>query len=335
MNPDQRVVQEAIAWMVTLQSGTASLEDHAACQRWQAQDAQHALAWERLRGLAQPVQQIPPALAMQTLGNATRTAQQVQALLQRRQALKMLLLVTGSAGVLGLGYKHVPWQPMLAQYTTRVGQKKRVMLADGTEVMLNTATALDSDFDASTRRLRFYHGEILLTTGPESHVHQASALAANTAHRPFIVETAQGSLRALGTRFLVRQREHGIGLAVFEGAVEVNNGGQRQIVQAGQQLAFSRARIGAVQGLNPDASAWMDGLLIARAMPLADFLQELNRYRRGHISVDPALAQLTISGVFPLQQPERVLQAVQETLPVRLVQYWHYWVRVLPLQAQS
>ncbi|WP_025869753.1 FecR domain-containing protein [Methylobacillus glycogenes] len=335
MHPDQRVVEEAIAWMVTLQSGHASTEDHAACLRWQAQHPQHKLAWERLRDLSQPMQQVAPApaikhLAMQTLADNARTEQKVQALMQRRQALKLLLLVSGSAGLLGLGYKQLPWQPMLAQYTTRVGQNKRVMLADGTELLLNTATALDSDFDASTRRLRFYHGEVLLTTGHESPAQQA-----NTAHRPFIVETAQGSLRALGTRFLVRQREQGIGLAVFEGAVEVNNGAQRQIVQAGQQLEFSRASIGAVQSLNPDASAWVDGLLIARAMPLGQFLQELNRYRRGHISCDPALAQLTISGVFPLQQPERVLQAVQETLPVRVVQYWHYWVRVLPPAAQA
>ena len=325
MNPEQRVVDEAISWMVIMQSGNASLEDHAACQRWQAQHPQHALAWERLRGLAQPVQQLPVGIAMQTLGDAQRTSKQVQALMQRRQALKLLLMVAGSASLFGLGYKQLPWRPMLAQYTTRVGQHKRVMLADGSEVFLNTASAMDSEFDASARRLRFYHGEILLTTGRDTHGPASSA-----AYRPFIVETAHGSLRALGTRFLVRQREHGLRLAVFEGAVEINNGLQRQIVQAGQQADYSNTHIAHVNKLDPDASAWLDGLLIVRAMPLPAFLQELNRYRRGHISCDAALAQMTISGVFPLAQPERVLEAVQETLPVRLVQYWHYWVRVLP-----
>lgn len=325
MQPDQHVVEEAIAWMVRMQSGTASLEEQADCQRWQAQHPHHALAWERLRGLAQPAQQLASGVAMQTLGNASRTAQQVQALMQRRQTLKMLLLVAGSASVLGLGYRQLPWRPMLAEYTTRVGQHQRVMLADATEVMLNTASAMDSEYDASTRRLRFYHGEILLTSG-----HEPAGV-----NRPLIVETPHGSLRALGTRFMVRQREHGIRLTVLAGGVEINNGLQQQIIESGQQVDFSRDRIGSTHALDADASAWLDGLLIARSMPLPEFLQELNRYRRGHISCDPALHKMTISGVFPLAQPERVLEAVQDTLPVRLVHYWQYWVRVLPQQAKN
>ena len=48
---DQDVVEQALQWMVTVQSGVSTEAELLACQHWRAQSAQHELAWQRLTGL--------------------------------------------------------------------------------------------------------------------------------------------------------------------------------------------------------------------------------------------------------------------------------------------
>ena len=46
--PSPAVVQQAIAWMVRLQSGSASPGAWDECLRWREAAPEHAMAWERL-----------------------------------------------------------------------------------------------------------------------------------------------------------------------------------------------------------------------------------------------------------------------------------------------
>ncbi|WZB74169.1 FecR domain-containing protein [Achromobacter insuavis] len=82
------------------------------------------------------------------------------------------------------------------------------MLPDGSRVWLNTASAFNRDFQPGLRRLHLVAGEILIETGTDKD-------------RPFVVDTAEGRLRALGTRFTVRQEADATLLAVYQGAVEI------------------------------------------------------------------------------------------------------------------
>ncbi|MGV8783227.1 FecR family protein, partial [Pseudomonas aeruginosa] len=66
----------------------------------------------------------------------------------------------------------------------------QVRLADGTRIDLSSATALDLAYDESLRQAYLWRGEILVESAQSA--------------RPFLVHTAQGSVRALGTRFSVR-----------------------------------------------------------------------------------------------------------------------------------
>ena len=57
---------------------------------------------------------------------------------------------------------------------------------------------------------------------------------------------------------------------------------------------------------------------------------ELNRYHRGHLGVDPRVADLRITGSFPLDNLELALNALPPILPVKVKQLTPWWITVAP-----
>lgn len=301
---DEAVVEQAIAWMVRLQSSGFDTREREACQRWRNAHPDHERVWTRLETLGERFRSIPAPLAHATLDRPASHS------LGRRGALKMIAVLLGGA-LLARGELDQP-QPSFGgeqNFRTAPGERRQLMLMDGTRASLNTDTLVEASFDRSLRRLNLVRGELLLTTAPDPA----------SPRRPFVVDTGHGRVRALGTRFVVR-RENGISrVAVFEGAVEIQlpDGVTRLRLDPGQQVRFSATAIAAVEAAHIDSTAWVDGFLIARQMSLAELVAELARYRPG-LRCDPAVAGLHISGTFPLDDIDRVLLAVEHTLPVRL-----------------
>lgn len=300
---DPRIVREAIEWMVKLQSGTARSHDLEGCELWRMQDPMHDRAMQQLEGLSGNVKSLPKTLVHAVLDSSAAN----QKFHSRRSALKSIALLAG-AGTLALaGYRYAPWQPMMADYRTGVGVRRTIMLADGTQVILNTDSAFDVHFDRQQRLIRLLKGEMLVTTG---HLHGAS--------HPFSVQTAQGNVRALGTRFQVRQLGGDTVVAVYEGAVEIRPDDARQVTSlaAGQELQFSAVKTASITTADPDSTAWSDGVFIAKNIRLEDFAKELNRYRHGYVICDPSVANIMISGVFPLDDPNRAIALLEQTLSI-------------------
>lgn len=312
--PSRAALREAAQWLVRLNSGQARPADWQALAAWRAQDAAHEAAWQRAERLSRTFGAVPAGLGMPVLAQAERTT------VNRRAALRVLALVGTVAPAAYLGWRHMPWQQWTAEHRTATGERRSVTLADGSEVLLNTASALDVVFDATERLLRLRAGEVLVTTAKDS------------AARAFRVETPGGWLRALGTRFAVRLvNEDTVHLAVTEGAVEITpRHGAQRVVQAGEQCRFTAAGIQAPVALGEQALAWVQGVLYADGMRLDDFAAELARYRPGVVRCDPAVAGLRISGAFQLQDTEYILAMLRETLPVQVVTRTRYWVTLVP-----
>ena len=197
----------------------------------------------------------------------------------------------------------IPWRAWAADEYTDIGQQRDITLIDGSRVVLNTDSAINIRFTANERRLQLVRGEILVATNQDS----ASIV------RPFIVETAQSELRPLGTRFTIHQQTTSNRLSVFEGAVEIRlrqDINYRHVVQAGEQVDFSNQGIHEIRPADDTSTAWSNGMIIASSMRLA----ELDRYRPGKLNCDPAVADLRVSGTYPLTDPEDILDALQTTL---------------------
>ncbi|CAB3919596.1 FecR domain-containing protein [Achromobacter ruhlandii] len=310
--PDTAVLEEAAGWLVRCQSETLSAADRAAFERWRGRSAAHAAAWARVEDMLRSFGQVPPDLGARTLRQLERPG--------RRQALRSVagLLLLGPAA--WLAWRALPWHEWSADARTATGEQRRMQLADGTRLLLNTATAVDIQYTAEQRVIWLRAGEILLTTGKDPA----------PVHRPFIVRTAQGSVQALGTRFMVRDERDGIRVAVFDGAVAIRPAASdaQRVLQAGQQTVFDAQRIGPESDADAALASWEDGMLAARNWRLADLVAELARYRRGFLRCDPAVAELRVSGAFPLNDIDAGLRLLEKTLPVRIQRMTPYWVTV-------
>ena len=313
---DPAIVQRASEWMARLWSGEASDDDKAACEQWRAVHPDHERAWNRLQLMEDKLHSIPREIARHALREPAVTAYTT-----RRQALKLLGLITVAGGAMYQVRESDTWEFAFSDYSTQTGEIREIALVDGTHIILNTATAIDVYFDNQERRIILRSGEILITTAPDYA----------TAYRPFRVQSRQGMIEALGTRFIVRQDADVSRVTVFEGAVGIHP--EHAIdtavrVDAGQHTTFSVKQVMSPITVQESTTAWSRGVLVAENMRIADFLAELSRYRSGLLRCDSAVADLRVTGVFPLHDTDRALLNLTLGLPVRVVYRTRYWVTV-------
>lgn len=316
---DRAVARAAAAWLVRLREG-ASPEDMAACEHWRAADPQHERAWQRALRLNEKFRVVPPAVGVPVLGREVR--------IDRRAALKALTALLVATPASYVAWREAPWREWVSDERTATGERRSITLADGTRVDLNTATALDIVFSDTERRLVLNAGEIQVETGADTRDPSAT-------YRPFIVQTRQGRIRALGTRFVVRKDrddDSGTRVAVLESAVEVTPARAeqlRRIISAGEQTRFTAIGSDAPGPADPHLADWTRGVLFADRMRLGDFAAEVGRYRTGVLRCDPAVADLRITGAFQLDNTDSILTALPDTLPVSVVYRTRYWVSIV------
>ncbi len=299
------VARQAAHWQMIMLDAQVSPAQQAACARWRAAAAEHEQAWQKAQRVQARLGLLPPQLAMGTLNR------------ERRQVLKQLLVLAILAPTGYVGYRQFAPQE---RYATAVGERRRLTLADGTVLDLNTDSIVDVVFDQAQRLVMLKRGEILVDSGADPH---------SPHHRPLRVASEEGLMEALGTRFLVRQRDASTQLSVFQGAVRVSPiSGPQQTIAAGQRLTFNALGQGSAGPAREQDSQWTRGQLIAEEMPLAEFLGELGRYRHGWLRCRPEVARLLISGAFQLDNSERILAALPATLPVQVEYRTRYWVTV-------
>lgn len=310
--PSMDLLGEAADWLVCLQSGEMTERERARFERWRASSPLHAAAWQRAEAVLGDFAALPPDTARQTLSRLKAP--------RRRQAMQVLGLMLAAAPASWLAWRELPsWT---ADLRTATGEQRTIELADGTRLMLNTASAVDVRYTAEVRRLHLLAGEILVSTGREP-----GQLP------PLIVQTEHGAMRARDTpklRFAVRLLARATRLSVFDGALAVTPARATATVtaRAGQELEFTSSAVGETHAVQPTAALWEKGMLVAKGMRLAALLDELARYRRGFVRCDPAIASLRVSGAFPVHDFERSLGLLRQTLGLQTSSVGPYWITV-------
>jgi transmembrane sensor len=310
-----RILDEAIAWQLRLGDGAESLH-LSELQRWLSMSPEYAKAWAQLGGIDRRLGTINSPSA--------RHALQFSATANRRNTTGRAFLGLALLGTFGIGLalQARPLPVWLADESTSAGEQRSIALADTSHIQLNSRSALDVRFDEHQRKLYLHRGEVLVETAPGSDP------------RPFIVETEQGDLRALGTRFIVRSEGDTTRLIVLKSAVAAHPGGLQtgRTVRAGEQVLMHRNRLGDNRDAPTAADAWSHGMLIVDDLPLAELLTKLGEYRRGYLGLDPSLESLHISGSFPLHDTDRALAALPPSLPVKIERPTDWWVKVVPTE---
>ncbi|MGE4405652.1 DUF4880 domain-containing protein [Pseudomonas sp.] len=298
----ESVVRTAIEWQMRLRGDAGSAELQRQLQDWLRRDARHQLAWQR-------VQQVGGLFQASRLPDAAHTIpllQRAEADLSRRRTLKLLGLglAAGSAALLA-SQAPPAWH---ADFATATGERRRVNLGDAAEVMLNTGSALD----VQGRELLLRAGEVLVD-GADWRVRCRFA-----------------ECEGQQARVLLRERDGYSEIRVERGEALVSAEFGQRWLRAGEGVGVSTTTMTVLGKPSIDPFAWARGLLVVNDIRLADFLAEAGRYRQGWLGCDPAVADLRLSGVFRLDEPEAMLRNITHLLPVKVVERTRWWVRVMP-----
>ncbi|BCO31419.1 sensor [Thiohalobacter sp. COW1] len=300
-------LEQAAEWFACLQGEEVSATERERWRQWLQASAAHRQAWARVERIDHQFRSLPAQPARQALQAAGRS---------RRRFLK---------GVVGLGLVApvgwLAWRQMaptagLTRLHTATGEIREIELPDGSRLWLNTDTAVHLDYTPALRRLELLAGEVHLATAADP--------------RPLRIDTPYGPASPLGTRFSVRLEEHRARVAVSAGRVAVTprQGAGTSEIAAGRVRTFTRRQVSASTPLTSQDAAWPRGMLVADNLALGAFLAELERYRVGVIRCDAGVADLKLVGAYPLEDTDRVLAALEASLPVRVTRITPWWVSV-------
>jgi len=186
-------------------------------------------------------------------------------------------------------------------FNTQKLQTAHQLLDDGSRLDISAASQLLVKYSAAERHIDLVEGEAQFNVSKDPA-------------RPFVVETRHATLQALGTVFNVDQRRDSTELTVLEGRVEVaplQAGNKRVILTAGQRALIRANGHGPVETFDLTSYRdWQQNILEADNMPLADIIDELNRYRNTAVGIHPSIGNLPVSGTFRLDDTEKNLQLI-------------------------
>jgi transmembrane sensor len=223
-------------------------------------------------------------------------------------AIVAALVGAGGAWWLAREARSVAQTPVMREYATPRGRRAALRLFDGTEITLNADSKLRAPVTFATRQRDVYlEGEAYFSV-----VHDAA--------RPFVVHTAGGAVRDLGTRFGIHAygdatRER---VAVVEGVVAVTE----TAVRAGQVATRSRVGGGGVRVLKranvADELAWTRGRLVFGSVPLEEAARRLGRWYDLDVRVaDPELARRPVTGSYGDEPVAQVLTLITAAVGAR------------------
>lgn len=316
---DDAVAAAAAGWIVRLSADDSAEREaaRAGFEAWKAADPRHAAVAAGLEAFVDRTRRLGAAAPAQ---RAARSALgSVLAATPRRRRLAGaaagLFIAVGVAALLRLQ----PATALLADLATGPGEQRSSVLADGSRLTLAGGSAVDVGFDAGMRHVSLLQGEVLVEVAKDPV-------------RPFVVETAHGRVRALGTRFIVRRDADATLLTMIESRTAVSAAppaaGGETVVVAGQGARLDARGVTLLGELDAAAAeqAIRHRCLVADDMPLAEVLDVLARQRRGLLHYDrDAIAGIRVSAVLPLDDTDRALQLLQSSfaqLRVRLLTRW-------------
>ncbi|UZE50493.1 DUF4880 domain-containing protein [Rhodopseudomonas sp. P2A-2r] len=312
-----RVESEAVSWAQKLASGDATEGDIEAARRWRAQDPAHEaafvaanLVWREI-GAARKVLNDPRvdyATALDAFG-------------QRRRSVSRRIVLGGAATVAAVatyGIVNPPlglW-PSLSQlnadFRTATGEQRNVNFAGDIAINLNTQTSLAIRPPTATEeRIELIAGEAAFETTQRGT-------------RVLAVLAAGGKAFTEAGRFDVRYATEGdrspVTVTCFDGRVHVEQGNTIAELRRGQRVRYTAAGISGIATVDPIAeSNWQRGIVEFRNTPIAEVVDEINRYRAGRIVLMSAtLAQKQINGRFRIGEMDEILLQLQQAVDAHI-----------------
>ncbi|WP_296232066.1 FecR domain-containing protein [Pseudomonas sp. UBA4617] len=301
-SPETREALRAAArWLALVDSGGASESDLRRLEQWRTSNTLHEHAWQKAMLLRQRFSALPGAVAMATLDRPDAG---------RRALLKQALGVAALLPMAWLASRELPLEAWTADMHTAVGERRRVLLSDGTLLQLNTDSA--ADIDVRGRRLTLLRGEVAV------RLPGTPGLTLQVPYGQVVLDAGEVCLRLV---------DQACRVTLLKGTANLlPQQGPALLLQAGQQASLQATGVGPVTGLDAWLLGWREGVLRLEDRPLGELLHELRRYRPGVLRWAPELEALRVTGTFRLDDTDRVLALLAGSLPLQVHTRTRYWV---------
>jgi len=326
---DTLIEKQAEKWFIRLGASDISDTEVAEHQAWLQADSKHRLAYEELQILWDITGRFsnnPEIIA----ARQTVRRKPVDKLMSRAERPRLFgalrirwihMAMAASFAMVALGSLYLDYgtssQTTVAGdiYETRIGERQKFELSDGSVIFLDTQTRIIADFTPETRHINLVRG-------------QARFDVAHDADRPFSVLAGIGKITALGTAFVIKKTPSDVLVTLIEGRVAVEQHDQMTTItrtpsqpeHIGQQLTYSRKGISKANVVDiPQSVAWQKGRLVFENHTLAEVVSELNRYSKKKIVIgDRSLRSIRVTGVFNVGLDGHALQALQNYFSLKL-----------------
>jgi transmembrane sensor len=261
-----------------------SAERQAELDAWLAQSLAHRIAYLRIEATWRRTDRL--AALRQPIGEADdHTAGRKAIWIRIAAAIGFVMLVSVVAG----NYFVHPHGQFIE---TPKGGQERLTLSDGSQVELNTDTAIRIDLHGQTRIVELLRGEAFFQIR-------------HNAARAFVVTAAGHRIVDLGTQFLVRMAPESLRVALLEGRARLESAQPRQraVVLSPGDVAVATADVTRISKTSErelsENLAWRRGVIVFRNARLDDAAAEFNRYGGPRLIVaDADAAKLRVNGTF-------------------------------------
>ena len=278
------VKDQAADWLWRQQAPDWRPEDQAALETWLAHSRYHLAAYWRLKaawGRTERLAALKPG--------RMRPAE----MFGTKRFWPALRFATACVAV-GIVFAGIyEWSARESAYATSLGERATISLADGSQVQLNTDSAISVSEGLWKRSVTLKKGEAFFKIRHE-------------AARPFSVLAAGHRITDLGTEFSVRTSGDRLEVSLIQGRARLE--AASALVQhhatdlTPGEVAIATADSISVQRFPAhtlaNALAWRQGKLIFSHVTLAQAAAEFNRYNATKLIIDPGVADIKISGIF-------------------------------------
>jgi transmembrane sensor len=279
-NIPEAALNEAASWIARLRSDSVSDQDRQNFALWLAASPDHGLAMDNMLDLWDDLavtRHLQQGSAdIVPLASPHRRRWMGAGLAAAACAL-FALVITPPPGI----------DDEALRYQTRKGEQLQIDLADGTRISLNTNSSLSVHLSEDLRHVTLHRGEAFFQVERDVTL-------------PFVVNIGAAEVRV----------------------TELGNPGNRapstELLYANQFISASDAGLARPTLIDSATTiAWREGKLVADGMALAMLVEEIARYHDVKIIIaEPDLAQRTVSGVFQLDKPDIILQALEHSFGI-------------------
>lgn len=305
---NQKLQDQALDWFTRFQSGTVSDAERTEFTQWYAKSDKHAGCYDKVESLWES-----PALdiAAQRVEQKKSTLKPMMQQAEKITAFswKPIWAIAASLFLFAIIGPNIINAHFNADIVTATGEQKLLKLDDGTQLTLNTESAVDIALSEQFRDVTLLDGEIYLDVTKD-------------ASRPFRVHVDDVLVKVLGTRFSVQRKKDSIVVSGHSGQIAVSTqNGEPMIITVGERIVVKAGELFSDK-INPNqAFSWANNRFTFDDQPLGDVLAELDRYYYGKIVItNDEVAKMRISGSYSLTDPKKIAHSISRVAGVKDLQ---------------